>query len=139
MRGFADLFAVKTAVYEFPGTLVQQSREEIFEFYENLFRESPANRTEVLYRIVIGDRVIDHERVRTPDAEPFEVLTIYELEDREIKRLDFVRRKPAGRFPTERSKSAIALFNSRRICTSEAFAAVRFFCFSSSVNSELSP
>lgn len=91
-RRFAYLFALKTAVYEFPGALVQQSHEEIFEFYENLFREFPFNRTEVLYRIVIGNRVIDHERVRrAPDAEPFEVLTIYELENREIKRLDFVR------------------------------------------------
>lgn len=92
-RGFADLFSVDVTVYEFPNALVQQSREEIYEFYDDLFSKFPENRTEVLHRIIIGNRVIDHERVRRAnDAEPFEVLTIYELQDGEIKRLDFVRK-----------------------------------------------
>jgi uncharacterized protein (TIGR02246 family) len=91
-RAFSDLFAADALVYEFPGTLAQQSREAIFEFYQKLFGEFPENQTEVLHRIVIGNRVADHERVRrAPDAEPFEVLTIYELENGEIKRVDFIR------------------------------------------------
>jgi len=40
----------------------------------------------------MGNRVMDHERIRrSPDAEPFEVLAIYELDETLIKRLDFVR------------------------------------------------
>lgn len=92
-RAFADLFASEATVYEFPDAPVQQSRREIFEFYTDLFEEFPENRTEVLHRIIIGNRVSDHERVRrSPAAQPFEVLTIYELENEEIKRLDFVRK-----------------------------------------------
>lgn len=92
-RAFADHFASDVTVFEFPNILVQQNREEIFEFYTDLFGKFPENRTEVLHRIIIGNRVIDHERVkRSSESEPFEVLTIYELENEEIKRLDFVRK-----------------------------------------------
>lgn len=92
-RTFADLFAPDVKIFEFPDELVQESSEEIFEFYEKLFGEFPNNRTEVLHRIIIGNRVIDHERVRrSPETEPFEVLTIYELQNGKIKRLDFVRK-----------------------------------------------
>ncbi len=60
--------------------------------YENLFGEFPQNRAEALSRTVIGDKVIDHERVwRSPDVTPFEVLAIYSFRDGLIARVDFVR------------------------------------------------
>lgn len=91
-RAFADLFEETAVVYEHPNQPTQKSREEIFEYYEKLFAEYPNNRTEVLHRIVIGNRIIDHEQVkRSFDAEPFDVLTIYGMGDELIKRVDFVR------------------------------------------------
>lgn len=92
-RAFADLFEEKVQVFEHPNILTQQSREEIFDYYVDLFAQFPQNRTEVLHRIVIGNRVIDHERVRrSPNAEPFEVLAIYEMGETLIQRLDFIRK-----------------------------------------------
>ncbi len=92
-RAFANFFKPDVAVYEHPDMLVQKSRNEIFDYYEKLFKEFPLNRTEVLHRIVIGDHVIDHERVRRrPDGEPFEVLAIYAMRDGLIERLDFIRK-----------------------------------------------
>lgn len=91
-RGFADLFSLNTRVYEHPGILTQQGREEIYEYYEKLFHEFPENQTKVLHRIVIDNKVIDHEEVRrSPSATPFHVLAIYEMENGFIKRLDFIR------------------------------------------------
>lgn len=91
-RAFADLFEETAFVYEHPNQPTQKSRKEIFEYYEKLFAEYPNNRTEVLHRIIIGNRIIDHERVkRSFDVESFEVLTIYEMGDELIKRVDFVR------------------------------------------------
>lgn len=57
-----------------------------------LFAQHPSNRAELVSRTVIGDTVIDHERVfRTPDATPFEVAAIYTLADGKIARVDFVK------------------------------------------------
>jgi hypothetical protein len=57
-----------------------------------VFAQFPENRVELLGRIVCGATVVDHERVlRSPDAEPFEVLAVYTLRDGLIARVDFVR------------------------------------------------
>jgi hypothetical protein len=57
-RAFADLFASDVVVYEHPNKPTQQSREEIFERYTEVFKKFPLNETEVVHRIVIGDWVI---------------------------------------------------------------------------------
>jgi len=60
--------------------------------HEKLFAEFPQNKVELLNRVVVGNTVIDHERVfRSPDAEPFEVAAIYTLADGKIARVDFVK------------------------------------------------
>jgi len=60
--------------------------------YEGLFAQYPQNRAELVGRSVIGNTVIDHERVfRSPDAEPFEVAAIYTFAGGKIARVDFVK------------------------------------------------
>jgi uncharacterized protein (TIGR02246 family) len=92
-RAFADLFASDVVVYEHPNKPTQQSREEIFERYTEVFKKFPLNETEVVHRIVIGDWVIDHEKVRrSPEHEPFDVVAVYEMQDGAIKRFDLIRK-----------------------------------------------
>jgi hypothetical protein len=60
--------------------------------YAKVFTDFPENKAELLARIVIGNVVIDHERVsRAPTAEPFEVAAIYTIADGKIRRVDFVK------------------------------------------------
>ncbi len=62
------------------------------ERHVGLFAQHPQNRAELLSRTVIGQTVIDHERVfRTPDAAPFEVAAIYTFAGDKIARVDFVK------------------------------------------------
>lgn len=92
-RTFANLFTPDVVVYEHPNRPTQQSREEIFRRYTEVFKQFPFNHTEVVHRIVIGDWVIDHEKVRrSPEYEPFDVVAVYEQQDGAIKRLDFIRK-----------------------------------------------
>ena len=94
-KAFSDLFAVDGQTFEHPGRLAQGSRQHVFETYSQVFARVPENRTTVLHRIVIGNRVIDHERVqRSADSEPFDVVAIYEVRDGFIERLDLVRDVP---------------------------------------------
>lgn len=90
-QAFADCFADDAKIYEHPSFPAQASKNEILPYYEKLFAEFPDNRTEVLYRIEMGNRVVDHERVRrSPQDVPFEVLTIYEIKNNLIQRVDFI-------------------------------------------------
>jgi hypothetical protein len=60
--------------------------------HEKLFAEFPQNKAVLLHRLVVGDTVIDHERVfRSPEAAPFEVAAIYTIADGKIARVDFVK------------------------------------------------
>ncbi|TAE29291.1 MAG: SgcJ/EcaC family oxidoreductase [Candidatus Kapaibacterium sp.] len=89
---FANCFADDAVIYEHPNFPKQVQKAEFLEYYVKLFKEFPQNHTERLYRAVIDNRVIDHELVmRTPESKPFEVLTIYEVRNNLIQRVDFVR------------------------------------------------
>jgi hypothetical protein len=91
---FADCFTENAEIFEHPNILTQQSKAEILAYYQQLFNEFPLNRTEILHRIIMDNRIIDHECVRrTPEVEPFEVLTIYEIDDVLIRRVDFIRKQ----------------------------------------------
>ncbi|MDB5466787.1 MAG: hypothetical protein JWQ46_1549 [Phenylobacterium sp.] len=60
--------------------------------HEKLFAEFPQNKAVLLHRLVVGDTIIDHERVfRSPEAEPFEVAAIYTLAGGKVARVDFVK------------------------------------------------
>ena len=62
------------------------------ERHVGLFGTFPQNRAQLLSRIVVGARVVDHERVyRTPDSEPFEVIAIYSFRGERIARVDFLK------------------------------------------------
>jgi hypothetical protein len=62
------------------------------ERYAGVFAQFPQNRAELVNRIVIGDTVIDHERVsRGPEGPVFEVAAIYSIRDGKIARVDFVK------------------------------------------------
>jgi hypothetical protein len=90
---FADLFAEDAVTYEHPGVPAQIGREAIRAFYTQGFALYPQGRTQILYRVVMGDLVIDHERVqRGPEHQPFDVIAINEVREGLIRRLDLVRK-----------------------------------------------
>jgi hypothetical protein len=89
---FAAQFAEGANAYEHPGELAQEGPAGLEAYYARRFQELPYLRTEILHRIVIGDYVIDHERVqRAADQEPFDTLAINLVRDGKIQRLDIVR------------------------------------------------
>jgi len=61
--------------------------------YAEAFAKFPNNRADLLNRIVLGDVVIDHERVDRGDGTtaPFEVAAIYTFEGDRIARVDFAK------------------------------------------------
>jgi len=60
--------------------------------YQQVFADFPQNHAELRNRIVVGNVVIDHERVtRKPGGDAFEVAAIYTVSDAKIVRVDFVK------------------------------------------------
>ena len=91
-QGFAAHFAEEANTYEHPGAMAQAGRQGIETHYSRRFAELPDLKTQVLHRIVIGDYVIDHERVhKGKNQETFDALAINLVKEGKIQRLDLVR------------------------------------------------
>lgn len=85
-------FAQDLIVADFNGAVTVDGLEAFRAKHVALFAEHPQNRAELAHRIVIGDRVIDHERVfRKPGPVSFEVAAIYTIAGGKIARIDFVK------------------------------------------------
>mgnify|MGYP003326445255 CR=1 FL=1 len=54
--------------------------------------EFPQNRAEILTSYALGDTVVLHEKVaRSPESDPFEVMSIYSFADGKVDRVEFIR------------------------------------------------
>ncbi len=57
-----------------------------------VFTQFPQNKVELLGRVTIGNKVLDHEKVmRSPEAEPFEVIAVYTILNGKIAHVDFIK------------------------------------------------
>ena len=69
-------------------------RKEVRSVYTNLFKKSPKLHSTILKRIVIGNKVIDHESItgRNGNADVLELVLIYEVKNQKIYRITVIRK-----------------------------------------------
>ncbi len=85
-------YADDVVVADFNGAVLRQGMAAYREAYAKMFAEFPQNKAELVNRVVIGNTVIDHERVaRTPGGDTFDVAAVYTIRGGKIARVDFVR------------------------------------------------
>jgi hypothetical protein len=90
-NAFAQYFSEDVQVFDHPDQLKLRNRVELLATYANAFVKTPQINTTVMQRIVVGNRVVDHERVqRTPDSIPFDVIVLNEVRDGLIEKLYLV-------------------------------------------------
>lgn len=74
------------------GAVLREGREGVRSGLKAMFAEFPGNRAEILASYALGDTVVLHEKVaRSPEAEPFEVMSIYSFSDDKVDRVEFIR------------------------------------------------
>ncbi len=85
-------FADDIIVADLNGAVTIKGIEAYRAKYVQVFADFPHNRAELANRIVLGDTVIDHERVyRAGSEETFQVAAIYTIAGGKIARVDFVK------------------------------------------------
>ena len=83
-------FADDVVVADLNGDVTIRGIEAYRAKYAQVFADFPKNRVDLAGRIVLGDTVIDHERVlRDGVTEAFQVIAIYTLAGGKIARVDF--------------------------------------------------
>lgn len=92
LEAYCGFFTDGVVVADLNGAVTGQGIEAYRARYGGAFAQFPQNRAELLGRMVVGNTVIDHERViRGPEGPVFEVAAIYTFEGDRIARVDFVK------------------------------------------------
>ena len=87
---FVDYYGDAIAVYRMPATeptMVGKTR--FAEFYATQRFNRPGLRAEILARIVLGNKVVDHERIFGVQEAPMEIVAVYEVVGEHIDRVWF--------------------------------------------------
>lgn len=97
LERFAATYADSIEIFRLPATQPAISgKEQLREVYRARFG-SPGLHAEILARMVLGNKVIDHERVVGIREHPVEAVAAYEVEAGLIRRVWFLY--PAEPFP----------------------------------------
>lgn len=82
LAAFVACYAEDITIYRMPNTEpVLQSRSALATFYQQQRFTVAALRADVLQRMVVGNKVIDHERVSGLTDKPYQVMVVYEVKD----------------------------------------------------------
>lgn len=85
---FVAEFSDTVVVYRLPATEpVIVGKVKFAEFYATQRFNLPHLHAEIVNRIVMGNKVIDHERITGVRPKPFEMVVIFEIADNLIQRV----------------------------------------------------
>lgn len=88
---FAKAFSDTVKVYRQPGVLTYKGIEELHKRYGQMFEDTPDLHCEVVNRIVAGDVVIDHEKVRRSKDKPrTDAIAVYRIKGNKIIEVTFI-------------------------------------------------
>jgi hypothetical protein len=94
LAAFVALYSDDVEVFRLPSTTPGLSGKAAFtEFYRTERFNRPDLHAEIVNRIVLGNKVIDHERITGVQDTPMEIAAVYEVAGDRIERVWF--------FPTD--------------------------------------
>lgn len=86
---FMNTYSDDVELYDFPNTLTSKGKVEMRKGYEGFFKSTTNLYCEIQKRIVIGNKVIDHEKVRA-GTRTLNAVAVYEVENGKIRKVTFI-------------------------------------------------
>jgi hypothetical protein len=93
LDAYCRFFTDDVVIADVGGAVSSTGLAALRERYAGAFAKYPKNRADVVNRIVLGQSVIDHERVDRGDGQTplFEVAAVYTFRGDKIARVDFAK------------------------------------------------
>jgi imidazolonepropionase-like amidohydrolase len=91
LDAFLATYGPDVTVFDHPATPIFAGLEQMRKVYGQLFERSPALHGQIVNRMVVGNRVIDHERVTGLRDRAVEAVAIYEVMGGLIRKVWFIR------------------------------------------------
>jgi len=93
LEAFIALFSDSVKVYNYPNELRSSGKEELRKSFTEFFSKAPNLNSEIQNRVVMGNKVIDHEKVTGYSSNPEDILlviAIYTVESGFISEMRFI-------------------------------------------------
>lgn len=93
IEGFAPNFSENCLIEDGEGNLIMQGRQAIYTSYKEMFAQSPNLHCRLASRTIVGNYVLDEERVtgRMGSTEEAHVIAIYRVENGMIVHVRFLK------------------------------------------------
>lgn len=94
LSAFMSYFADEIKLINFSDqSVVADGKVAIEKLYGNLFEQSPQLHSNIIKRMILGNKVIDHESItgRKGVAEAVELIMVYEIKDNKIYKMTVIR------------------------------------------------
>ncbi|MFD2916173.1 nuclear transport factor 2 family protein [Psychroserpens luteus] len=90
IKAFVNTYSKNIKLYSFPNSLTIDGRTSLKKGYESLFKNTPDLNAEIVNRIILGNMVIDKEKV-TMNGKNYYAIAIYEIENGLITKVTFIQ------------------------------------------------
>ena len=89
IEAFLDTYSEDIELYTFPDKLISKGKDALRTNYDEMFRNLNYLHCKIEKRIVLGNKIIDHERVKFND-QTVQAVAVYEVENGKIVRVTFL-------------------------------------------------
>lgn len=87
---FMATYSNDIKLFNFPNEMRSEGQEAMLKNYKSFFENTPDLNCKILKRMVIGNKVIDHEFI-TANGSTFKAVAVYEVENGLISKVTFIR------------------------------------------------
>jgi hypothetical protein len=91
LTGFLATFSEDVCVYEMPHAKPVLVGKLAFKAAYSKPLSNPTLRAEIVSRIQVGNKIVDHERVHGYKPEPYDVVAVYEVDQELIRAMWFFK------------------------------------------------
>jgi imidazolonepropionase-like amidohydrolase len=89
IEAFLQPYSDSVELYNFPDQLIMKGKQEMRKSYAGYFKSTPDLHCEIVKRIVLGNTIIDHERVSGNGNPKRDAVAIYKTENGKITKVYF--------------------------------------------------
>jgi len=91
LAAFLKTYSDDIKIYSFPNKLSGEGKDYMTKVYGKFFKETPDLHCEIVNRTVLGDTIVDHEKVTgLPGGGSMEAIAIYKVKDNKISEVYFI-------------------------------------------------
>lgn len=91
LAAFLKTYSDDIKIYSFPNKLSGEGKDYMTKVYGKFFKETPDLHCEIVNRTVLGDTIVDHEKVTgLSGGGSMEAIAIYKVKDNKISEVYFI-------------------------------------------------